>query len=304
METVAESLRLPYVAVRVDTGQDTAGSNVEHGRLVGEPLRLPLAYQGQPVGELVLGPRTPGEGFSTADRRVLAELATQAGVAVHAIRLTAELQRSRAHLVTAREEERRRLRRDLHDGLGPTLAGIVLGLETAGNLLDGQPPADQTRALLERLRDETQGAIAGIRRLVYGLRPPALDDLGLVPALQTQAATLGHGPDRMVVSVEADGDLSVLPAAVEVAAYRIVLEAVTNATRHAKARHCQVRLQRDGALLVEVRDDGIGLAPSWRAGVGLTSMRERAVELGGTLHVEPAPAGGTVVTATLPVSEG
>ncbi len=153
---------------------------------------------------------------------MLAELAAQAGVAVYAIRLTADLQQARARLVAAREEERRRLRRDLHDGLGPTLAGVVLGLETAGNLLDGQPPAAQTRALLERLRDETHGAIAGIRRLVYGLRPPALDDLGLVPALQTQAATLGQGTDGMMVSVEADGDLTALPAAVEVAARRIV----------------------------------------------------------------------------------
>jgi two-component system NarL family sensor kinase len=302
VETVAESLRLPYVAVRVDTGPATAGSTVEHGRLVGEPLCLPLVHQGEPVGELVLGPRTPGEGFSAADRRVLAELATQASVAVYAIRLTAELQQSRAHLVTAREEERRRLRRDLHDGLGPTLAGVVLGLETAGNLLDGQPPAAQTRALLERLRDETQGAISGIRRLVYGLRPPALDDLGLVAALQTQAATLGQGSDAMMVSVEADGDLASLPAAVEVAAYRIVLEAVTNATRHAHAQHCRVRLRPNGTLGIEVRDDGVGLQPGWHAGVGVTSMRERAVELGGTLRVEPAEGGGTVVTASLPVS--
>jgi two-component system, NarL family, sensor kinase len=117
-------------------------------------------------------------------------------VAVHAIRLTAELQQSRARLVAAREEERRRLRRDLHDGLGPTLAGVVLGLETAGNLLDGQPSAAQTQALLERLRDETQGAIAGIRRLVYGLRPPALDDLGLVPALQPRPPPSARAPTR------------------------------------------------------------------------------------------------------------
>jgi two-component system, NarL family, sensor kinase len=302
--TGAESLRLPYVAVRVDTGPNTAGSTAEQGRLLGEPLCLPLVHQGAPVGELVLGPRTPGEGFSAADRRVLAELAAQAGVAVHAIRLTAQLQQSRAHLVAAREEERRRLRRDLHDGLGPTLAGVVLGLETAGNLLDGQPPADQTRALLERLRDETQGAIAGIRRLVYGLRPPALDDLGLVPALQTQAATLGQGTDAMMVSVEADGDLTALPAAVEVAAYRIVLEAVTNATRHAHAKHCRVWLRQNGILQIEVRDDGVGLRPGWHVGVGLTSMRERAVELGGTLRVEPAEGRGTVVTASLPVSGG
>ena len=303
VETVAESLRLPYVAVRVDTGPDTAGSPVEHGRLVGEPLCLPLVYQGQPVGELVLGPRTPGEGFSPADRRVLAELAAQAGVAVHAIGLTAELRQARVRLVAAREEERRRLRRDLHDGLGPTLAGVVLGLETAGNLLDSQPSAARTRLLLERLRDETQGAIAGIRRLVYGLRPPALDDLGLVAALRTQSTTLGQGHNAMVISVEADSDLATLPAAVEVAAYRIALEAVANAARHANAQHCQVRLHQDGALLVEVHDDGIGLPPDWHAGVGLTSMRERAVELGGTLRVEPAPiGGGTLVTASLPVS--
>jgi signal transduction histidine kinase len=301
VETVAESLRLPYVAVRVNTGEDAATPTVEHGRLVGEPLRLPLVHQGAQVGELLLGPRTPGEGFSTADRRVLAELAAQAAVAVHAVQLTAALQQARTRLVTAREEERRRLRRDLHDGLGPTLAGVVLGLDTAGNLLDGQPPAAQAAALLERLRDQTQGAIAGIRRLVYGLRPPTLDDLGLIPALQTQATALGQASGGMMVSVEADGDLATLPAAVEVAAYRITLEAVTNAARHADARHCQVRLCHDGALTVEVRDDGVGLRPGWHAGVGLTSMRERAVELGGTLHVEPADGGGTVVTASLPM---
>ena len=304
VETVAESLRLPYVAVRVDTGQDAAGSTVEHGRLIGEPLRLPLVHQGAPVGELMLGPRTPGEGFSVADRRVLAELAAQAGVAVHAIRLTAELQQSRARLVAAREEERRRLRRDLHDGLGPALAGVVLGLETAGNLLDGQPPAAQAAALLKRLCDETQGAIAGIRRLVYGLRPPALDDLGLVPALQTQAATLGQGTDGMMVSVQADGNFTALPAAVEVAAYRIALEAITNTARHAHAKHCRVWLRHNGELQIEVSDDGMGLPPGWHAGVGLTSMRERAAELGGTLRVEPTVGGGTVVTASLPVSEG
>jgi signal transduction histidine kinase len=256
------------------------------------------------VGELLLGQRTPGEGFSTADHRVLAELATQAAVAVHAVRLTAALQQARTRLVTTREEERRRLRRDLHDGLGPTLAGVVLGLETAGNLLQGQPPAAKAAALLERLRDQTQGAIVGIRHLVYGLRPTALDDLGLVPALQTQATALGQGSNGVVVLVEADGDMAALPAAVEVAAYRIAVEAVTNTARHADARHCQVRLCHDGALTVEIRDDGTGLQPGWHAGVGVTSMRERAVELGGTLRVEPAPGGGTVVTARLPVSGG
>jgi signal transduction histidine kinase len=175
VETVAESLRLPYVAVRVDTGQDAAGSTVEQGRLVGEPLCLPLVHQGRPVGELVLGPRTPGEGFSAADRRLLAELAAQAGVAVHAIRLTAELQQARVRLVAAREEARRRLRRDLHDGLGPTLAGVVLGPG------DGRQPAG--RAAVGGPDPGAAGAAAGPDPGRYRRHPP--------PGLRAASAGVG-----------------------------------------------------------------------------------------------------------------
>jgi len=159
-----------------------------YGSLQDESVRLPLIYQTEQVGVLVLAPRAPGESFTPADRALLEDLARQAGIAAHAVRLTADLkrltvdlQRSREHLVTAREEERRRLRRDLHDGLGPQLASLTLKLETARNRLAHDPLAD---TLLSDLAQRTQATVADIRRLVYALRPPALDELGLLSALR------------------------------------------------------------------------------------------------------------------------
>lgn len=210
----------------------------------------------------------------------------------------AELQRARERLVAAREEERRRLRRDLHDGLGPALAGAALKVEAAENLLSSDP--DAVRALLGDARMEIQDAVADIRRLVYALRPPALDELGLVGALREQAEKLGAA-DHPRVEIEAPDDLDGLPAAVEVAAYRISLEAMTNAVRHAHARSCVVRISLNGDLDLDVVDDGHGLENEYRVGVGMTSMRERAEELGGTCTVEPGDGRGTRVHARLPL---
>ncbi len=268
-----------------------------HGSPAADQLSLPLVYGVEHVGRLLLAPRAPGDAFSVADRRLLEDLARQAGVAIHAVRLTAELQHAREHLVTAREEERRRLRNDLHDGLGPQLASLSLKLEAARNRLTHDPLA---AALLDDLAARTQAAVADIRRVVYALRPPALDDLGLVSALREQAAQY----QGVVVSVEVPADLPALPAAVEVAVYRIVQEALTNVARHARARTCRVRLEWDqaaGLLHLEVVDDGRGIDARQRMGVGLHSMRERAVELGGTWSVEALPEGGTRVQAVLPL---
>jgi two-component system, NarL family, sensor kinase len=302
VETVAQALKLPYVAVELR--QDDAVHIVaSHGHAQAEALRLPLRYQGEPVGELVLAARSGTEGFTPADRRLLEDLARQAGVAAHAVALTAALQRSRERLVAAREEERRRLRRDLHDGLGPALTAVALKIDATRNVLKDDPGVAD--ALLGELRAETKGAIEGIRRLVYDLRPPALDELGLVGALREQAACFvrkGAGKlDGLCVSVEAPDELPPLPAAVEVAAYRIGAEAVANVARHANASHCVVRLSLNGALEIEVIDDGVGSTASWRPGVGLASMRERAAELGGTCTVQPDPQGGTRVHARLPL---
>jgi signal transduction histidine kinase len=216
------------------------------------------------------------------------------------VRLTADLQRSRERLVTAREEERRRLRRDLHDGLGPALASLTLKLDAARNLLARDPAA--TGALLLELKTQTQTAIADIRRLVYDLRPPALDELGLISAIREHAAR-DVSATGLHVSVEAPDHLPPLPAAVEVAAYRIALEAMTNVVRHAHARQCVIRLSLADALQLEIMDDGLGLAAGRPAGVGLHSMRERAAELGGTCVIGPGPGGGTRVVARLPLSQ-
>jgi signal transduction histidine kinase len=306
VETVRGALKLPYAAITFDGAQ---GRIVATGTPVSNLLRLPLTYQGEPVGELLLAPRAPGESFSRSDRRLLDDLARQAGVAVRTVRLAdearrlaAELQASRERLVTAREEERRRLRRDLHDGLGPRLAALTLRLDSARDLLGHDPRAD---ALLGDLATRTEEAVADIRRLVYALRPPALDDLGLVGALRQVAD--GYGPGGLRIAIEVPEEhgpaLEHLPAAVEVAAYRIAQEALTNVMRHAQASRCTVRLSLDengGTLMVEIADDGRGIAPGQPAGIGLGSMRERAEELGGSCIVASAPGGGTTIRALLP----
>jgi two-component system NarL family sensor kinase len=312
VQTLAQALKLPYVAVELGDGQDGQGAGAvapaaSTGHPVDDPLVLPLVYQQQPVGRLVLAPRAPGEAFTAAERRLLEDLARQVGVAAHAVRLTADLRRSRERLVTAREEERRRLRRDLHDGLGPALAGVAMQLGAAQALLDHDQAT--VRTLLGTLQVQLRAAIADIRRLVNDLRPPALDELGLAGALREQAtrftteqATSGDG-GHPAVRVEAPERLPGLPAAVEVAAYRIATEALTNVARHAHARTCTLRLACTGALELEVRDDGRGLPDQFRFGVGLASMRERAAELGGSCTVEALAGGGTLVRAHLPLPE-
>jgi signal transduction histidine kinase len=297
--TVRESLRLPYAAIALGDGEPV----VESGQPVPGTVRFPLLYRSEHVGELLLGLRPGEDGFATADRRLLADLARQAGVAVSAVRLTADLQRSRERLVTAREEERRRLRRDLHDGLGAQLAGLTMQT----GVLRGLIPKDPTAAeeLAGELRGELRSAIADIRRLVHGLRPPALDELGLVGALERLADTVGPDGGGPRISLEVPSAVPPLPAAVEVAAYRVVQEALTNVVRHAAARGCTLRLAVDAAVLtVEVTDDGVGLpAAGLVPGVGLSSMRERAAEMGGECTVGPAPDGGTRVCARLPWTE-
>lgn len=300
VQTVREALRLPYAAIGFSHG-DGLKITASAGEPVPQLLRLPLVHRGEQVGELLLGHRAGEESFSPADRRLLEDLARQAGAAVHAVRLTADLQRSREQLVTAREEERRRIRHDLHDGLGPALASMSLQLAAARNLVADSPEAAE---LLATLKGQMHDAVADIRRVVYALRPPVLDELGLVEAIGEYAARYPARGSRadLHATVEAPERLPPLPAAVEVAAYRIALEALTNVARHSGARSCAVRLSiADGALRIEVADDGRGVDPNVRAGTGLISMRERAQELGGTFEIELRPSGGTTVRASLPL---
>lgn len=276
---------------------DVTKLSLGHEQLV----TLPLVYQMETIGQLIIAPRAAGEAFTSAEQRLLDDIAHQAGIAVHAVRLTNDLQRSREHLVTAREEERRRLRRDLHDGLGPALAALLLKVDATRDVVHDPVATD---ALLVELKSHIQQAIADIRHLVYNLRPPALDEFGLVGAIQEYLLQL-NGSETLEVKLDAPALLPSLSAAVEVATYRIVQEALTNVVRHACARHCSVRLTlNERALHLEISDDGVGLSAGWRAGVGITAMRERVAELGGVYAIEPVPAGGTCVLAQLPLVKG
>jgi two-component system NarL family sensor kinase len=300
VKTIADSLRLPYAALELRLG-DGWSPAAAYGEAPPEVVVFPLTSQRETVGRLLVGTRSRDEQLGPDDERLLADLARQAGPATHAVALRRALDASRADQVTAQEEERRRLRRDLHDGLGPTLAGLTLGLDTARARSAGQP---ELQELLGRLKTETQRAVTDIRRIVYGLRPPALDEFGLVGSLREEVGRLQYEAPALTVTLDAPGDgLADLPAAVEVACYRIVTEALTNVTRHAHATRCVVRLQLNHGLDVDVRDDGVGLPEGWRAGVGITSMRERVTELGGELVIAPSFPHGTRITARLPAQE-
>ncbi|WP_426513314.1 histidine kinase [Dactylosporangium sp. McL0621] len=294
VESFAGALKLPYAAIVVYA----AGGAVvaaQHGDPVPAPVMLPLTYQSEVVGQLLVASRRPGESLTPRDVSLLQDLAVHLGPAAHAVALGGDLQRSRERLVTAREEERRRLRRDLHDGLGPTLAGLALKAGIVADLIPTDPRAAQEGA--NRLSNEIRATIADVRRLVYGLRPPSLDELGLVGAVRE--AALACRPPGPTIVVE--GDLSALPAAVEVAAYRIIHEALTNVDRHAGAGACTVRMARESDLILEISDDGVGIAATRPAGVGLLAINERAAELGGSVHIGRSGPTGTTVRVRIPL---
>jgi signal transduction histidine kinase len=297
---VTEALRVPYAGVelRGDAGWSMAA---EHGRPAGPVEEFPMTYQNEQVGRLLVSARAPGQQLDMSDRRLLTDLARQVAVAAQAVRTSLALQRSRVQLVSAREEERRRLRRELHDGLGPTLAGVTLGLHAARSHVSSSP--DQAERMLASLEAQAEQAVADVRRVVYGLRPPALDEFGLVRALQLHASQLEATTPALAIRLEAPSErLGQLPAAVEVAAYRIACEALTNVVRHSAASSCSVRIHLNNALELDVVDNGRGIPPDQGAGVGILGMHERADELGGRLLVESSPR-GTEVHARLPVPE-
>ena len=294
--SVAEAFKLPYVRVEIDRA-DGARAVVEHGhtdRLTADrTVDLPIRYRDETIGRVAVA---EGRRLSESDQRLLGDLLRQAAAAARAGALSASLQQARADLVTAREEERRRLRRDLHDSLGPGLGAVTLRIETARGLAARDP--ERADAVLEQAVGDIGALLADVRRLVHDLRPPALDELGLLGALRTQARRLS-GDD---LEIDVDGDPGALSAAVEVAAFRIASEALTNVVRHAAATRATVVLdRRPDRLVVTVTDDGRGMATDVVAGVGTLSLRERAAELGGRTTVSCPPDGGTVVTAELPL---
>ena len=293
--TLATTLDLPYVAIEAELGAEqpdvSYGTPPPHAEIVS----IPLAYLTTRLGTLRVSSRRPHERLSAYDIRLLADLARQVGITLHAAQLTEALQASREQLVLAREEERRRIRRDLHDGLGPTLASLRLQLSALRHTMGSNPQAER---LIDELRADVRAATAEIRRLVYDLRPPMLDEFGLLGALRNLELT----SDGLERSVEAPAALPPLPAAVEVAIYRIAAEALHNIVRHAQATNCAIRLAlHDDCLRLTVTDNGCGLPATYLPGIGHRSMHERAAELGGSVTILPAPERGACVTATFPL---
>jgi two-component system, NarL family, sensor kinase len=264
---------------------------------------MPLHAGKVHVGQLSLAVRPGLEPLGRADERLLDALGHVLASSAYNLGLQQALRKALAQAVTAREEERRNIRREIHDGIGPLLAAALLRTETAMELSPGCPSQAES---LQKLHVLQKTALTDVRSLVEGLRPPALDRGGLLSALQQHAELSAGmtGPDSPPVSFEVTGDISILPAAVEVAAYRIAQEAISNATKHAGAQQITVRISRmDNGLIVEIDDDGIGAAADTNhAGVGLASMTERATELGGSCTNEHSPTGGgTRVKAWLPI---
>jgi len=300
VETIASSLKLPYVALWLD--DEAAGLTLaaETGARPAHIETLPLLHQQEKVGELVVAPRSPGEALSSDDRQLLAAIARLTATTARTIQLTDQVQEARVRTVSAREEERRRLRRDLHDGLGPVLASQGLKLAAARQLLRDKP--EVAERLLDEVMSQSENTVAEVRRLVYALRPPTLDELGLIEAIREHVEVVSSNAG-LLITVDAPDRLPEIPAAIEVAAFRIVQEALNNVIRHAQARRCVITITTNGGLYVRIEDDGVGLPAHMRSGVGLQSMRERATEVGGACVIENDAQRSARVSLSLPLEK-
>jgi signal transduction histidine kinase len=296
-ETIAQVLKLRYVSIALTDGDHfktdgVFGQPADGGRIT----TLPLMYGQETVGQMVIGQGADDRALDAAERQLLDNIAQQTGIAAHAVQLSQALQQSRQQIITAREEERRRLRRDLHDGLGPSLAAHTIKVGTAKLLLESNPQT--AAAILSDLETGLADSLTDIRRLVYNLRPPALDQLGLVGALRD---FIGQCNGKTNITLNVTEPIPPLPAAVEVAAYRIVQEAVTNVLRHANAAQCDVNIHLGTDLLISIQDNGVGISPDAKHGIGLKSMQERAEELEGQFEL-CSTAGCTNIRVLLPLN--
>ena len=294
--TVAEAVRSPSVALALHRGPQIETVSVT-GVEQDAALVLPLVYRGERLGEMRVGPRTPGEPYGRVDRALLDQLANETSALVYALRRDSELQSTRRRALETVAEERARLGRDLHDGIAPLLAGAGL---TAEALRKGMTPGTVDEQDAERLAARLRNAATEIRRLAHDLQPAPMGDRGLEAALADYIATL-DAPEMPKIQLRAEV-AEPLPTVVEQGAYLVVLEALNNVVRHAHAERCEVTLTlASGELVVKIADDGVGLGRPYVSGIGITSMRSRVQALGGVFDLGAAPNGGTLLQARMPV---
>jgi len=296
VETIATTLHLPYAGVEflyLDASEQAVfGTPPEHT----QTRQFPIRYLDHRLGILSACDRAAGRPLTDSDRLIIEDIAQQIGIALYVSQLTADLQTSRERLIISREEERRRIRNDLHDGLAPSLSSFQLQLSAIRTFMQQNPP--EAEKMIEELGEDMRQATAEIRRLVYDLRPPMLDDLGLVAAIRH----IKLPGSSLRLEVTAPEPMPPLPAATEVAVYRIAGEAIHNVVKHAQATCCTVAIDVEAQTLVlRVSDDGRSLAANHTSGIGLQSMQERAAELGGTFSIHAEEEGGTCVEVRLPL---
>jgi signal transduction histidine kinase len=321
VRNIRETLRLPYVSLSLyQNGVEIVVS--EDGAAVSENLHpYMLVHGGEQLGVLALAERSPGEGFTQSDKKFIDVLVHQASVIVQSTKvsmdlklLAADLQESRERLVLAREEERRKLRANLHDDLAPRLAALALTSAAAESMVETNP--EVTKEILADFGSAIRQTVTEIRGLVYDLRPPTLDEMGLIGAVHERIKELSiltktEDGGKMAFVLHAPCELPALPAAVEVAAYRIITEAIVNIVRHSEAKNCKIDLNflknsQETGLQINIHDNGKGYRPvkerSDKGGIGVDSMRERATELGGSFRIEKGKENGTNISVFLPVS--
>lgn len=293
---LAEALRLPGAAIVLPDGAVLAA----HGTSVGDGARVPLQHSGRVVGELRADRRHPAEPLTGLDLRLLADVAGHLGAAVQSTVLEEAVRRSHERLATAREAERARLRRDLHDEMGPVLGAASLRVRAAQNLLGASPPGlAEAGPVLHAVAGDLDRARREVQRIIADLHPGALAG-GLLDALREHARAWAG---RLRLELVLPDALPPVDATVEVAAYRIAVEALHNAERHSGGTTITLVVISAGRVLdVVIDDDGRGLGGPPSRGVGLGSMSERARGVGGILRLEPSAAGGVRVHATLPSS--
>ncbi len=298
VETIGQVLKLPYAAIFISKGNSLKLA-ASYGAPHTQQMSFDLVYQKEKIGELIIGSRTSNEGFSELEHRLIQDIVRQVGIATYSVKVTTDLIQSREHLVKAREEERKRIRRDLHDGLGPQLVSLGMNIEAARSLYKENPAkADE---ILTKSWNQLQNSIIEIRQLVYALRPPILDELGLVFAVNELIMQYGNSPIKFKFT--SPSRITFLPAAIEVAAFRVIQESIVNVIRHSKASECTVKLTLNDHLQVEITDNGKGISSAAKKGIGLLSMRERTEELSGSFEVMSTPHHGTRIQAIFPLSE-
>jgi len=293
-ENIATALHLPYVAVELNCDDRKVFASGSPGtQTTHHPF--PLQYLDQPLGRLVASGRSANYPLTQSDHHILQEIAQQIGIALYLASMTEVLQNSREEIVVAREEERRRIRNDLHDGLAPTLSSFQLQLGAIRKLMVVNP--GEAEIIIQELGRDLKQATQDIRDLVYHLRPPMLDELGLIGAIQN----LGLLDDHLQLELDVPDPMPPLSAATEVALFRIVSEAVHNVAKHADATVCMIRITLDPEVLsLTVTDNGQGVPAGYSNGIGLQSMRERASELGGAFSIQSVDPSGTCVEVRLP----